>query len=803
MSMLGSSCSPCCDPCGCQPGESLPDAVAVTFSDLPDSFVGEISTGGTATFDCGGVFDSINGVTVSLPYIGACRYGGCIADRWVTVTYRGRLTPPTVYLEGVFTDGGFGPGIYFADCPIILFTADAADSPFECGSLSFAASNRSATARLSNNYNQFVSVTVPSGSVAVSPASGRAGRCWSALSDALPSTVTVEISGAEDRESRLKLAPVPDAAYNPRPGVASKLIDKLEFLNGVYELPYAGQGGLFGGCNVHIWEYCFPAGSPSCGGKLRMFLPQYAGNAWLEFAMSNAPRVILTATNAAATPAYPEDVDECPPFYETNFTPPPSLSNPPPEEIWKKTVTQQIYGFPRNVWPANGFCVDGESQVEFEQPFALLYSHTPAALANAAGAFLPVYEEANAVVESKTNSEPLVISASVSFDANSLIALTLKFSSCFGVGAAGVAQAEELGPVLSVTLKRPGSGYAKLGRRQPTLSIAGIAATFSLSQQSGECGLPYWRVDSISVPSGVGGFTDGQAATVTAAAGDTVELAAQCTVETERAEPTLAASASPGAGAVFSVETADNEDGTWRVSGVTFTGTPAGYEDGDYLSFSGASVTEEEAALVRIVTGRAEPEMSLAVYSWDGGSGAVLTPTVSTNGGTPETWGISAVAIDNGGAGYAPGDNVYATGGIAEMFNEFYGSVSSVDENGAITGVTIYYGGMYYGSDGIIDSLNVESGGRYYIDQVASVVVVNGGRYYREDATLPPIVADVVVSVVQPAGSSGAGAVIEASINENTSSPQFGQISGLTLVAGGNGYTTRRYTGDCESNPFP
>lgn len=810
MVMLGSSCSPCCDPCECPFEQKLPDSVLVTFSDLPDAFTSQLPNGDPWELDCGGVFTAINGLPVSLPYVGVgngiCRYAGCINGRWVTVDYRGQTLPPTVNLGGVFTDGGFGPGFYFVDCPVILFTADESGAPFQCAPFQFSASNRSAAARVdSPGAPQIVAVTVPSGSVTVSPATGIQGRCWSALSETLPSVVTVEISGAEDRESRLKLAPVPDAAYNPRPGVASKLIDKIEFLNGVYQLPYSGQGGLYGGCNVHIWEYCFPADSPSCGGKLRLFLPKYAGAAWLEFFGSNAPRVRLTATNATSTPAYPQDVDECPPFYETNYTPPPpSLSNPPPpNEIWTKSVTQLTYGFAFNIWPANGFCLDGESQMEFEQPFILLNSHTPAALANAAGAFLPVYEEANAVVESKTNSEPLVISASVSFDANPLIALTLKFSSCFGVGAAGVAQAEELGPVLSVTLKRQGSGYAKLGRRQPTLSIAGLAATFSLSQQAGSCDLPYWKIDSISVPSGIGGFTDGQAVTVSAIAGDTVELAAQCTVETERVEPTLVASASPGTGAVFSVETADNEDGTWRVSGVTFTGTTTGYEDGEYLSFSGTSVTEEEAASVRIITGRDEPDMSLTAYSWYGGSGAALTPTVSTNGGTPETWGISAVVIDNGGSGYAPGDYVYATGGIAEMFSEFYGEVSSVDENGAITGIVIYYGGMYYGSNGIIESLSVESGGRYYLEQVASVVVANGGRYYREDASLAPIVADVTISVAQPAGSSGAGAVIEASVNENTASPEFGQITALTLVAGGNGYTTRRYTGACESNPFP
>lgn len=812
--MLGSSCSPCCspDPCGCQSGESLPNYVAVTFRDLPDKFIGEISTGGTRSFDCQGVFSAINDLTVSLPYIGVCRYAGCIAGRWVTVIYRGRQTPPIVELGGVFTDGGAGPGAYFYDCPLITFTADPADAPFECSAMAFTASNRSAVARLFSEGS--VGVTVPAGSVTVAPATELQGRCWSALSESVPSTVTVEISGAKDIESRLKLSPITNTYGVNLPGVAVKMIDKLEFLNGVYTMNYSGSGGRYGGCVVHVWEHCFQPELEPCGGTLRLFLPKYAGGAWLEFWNSNAPRVLLAVKNTGATPEYLDDVYECPPFYETSFTPPPpSLSNPPPpSEVWSKRVSLQPYGFSFNIWPANGFCVGGAAQLEFERPTALLGNHSAGDIALFAGrdlalfpnqVLLPFYEAEGAVVEWNTTPDALVVSASFTINPNPEIKLTLRISSCFGIGAAGVAQAQELGPVTGVSLTRPGSGYAKLGRRQPTLSIAGLAATFSLSQQAGACNLPYWKIDSISAPSGIGGFTDGQAVTVSASTGDTVELAAQCTVETERAEPSLTASASTGAGAVFSVETADNENGTWRVTGVTFTGTPSGYEDGGYLSFGGTSVTEDYAALVRIITGRDEPEMALAVYSWVGGSGAVLTPTVSTNGGNPETWGISAVAIDNGGSGYSAGDQVYATGSTVEWFNEFFGEVSSVDESGAITGITIYYGGMYYGSNGVIESLSVEEGGSYYLEQVASVVVANGGKYYREDASLPPIVADVVVSVVQPAGSSGAGAVIEASVNEDTASPQFGQLNGLTLIAGGGGYTTRRYTGNCGSNPFP
>jgi hypothetical protein len=68
------------------------------------------------------------------------------------------------------------------------------------------------------------------------------------------------------------------------------------------------------------------------------------------------------------------------------------------------------------------------------------------------------------------------------------------------------------------------------------------------------------------------------------------------------------------------------------------------------------------------------------------------------------------------------------------------------------------------------------------------VTITNGGEYYREDASLPPYVATVTGNIGQFSPSDGAGAVITAVIDSNTSSPNFGRAVGLSIDDGGDGY---------------
>lgn len=766
-------CQPCCNKCGCPAEQSLPDSVVVQFAGLPEDIAG------------------INGLPVSLPYAGqgavVCRYQGCVNGWWVTVDYRGANTPPIVTVNFGFTDGGLAGGFRAS------LAASSSSQPFQCDPFSFTASDK---------------VGITTGSVVVSPATSRVGRCWSLFGENAPQQVFVEISGAVDIASRLKLAPIPG-----RQGSAAKRVDRLEFLNGKYDFQIAG-GAQYGGCQVFIYEHCFAAGFPVCGGSLRLYVPKYAGAAWLEFENSNVPSILVTAVDDDAVPDYPSLPDGlCPPFAENtdlSFRPWPTRG---------RFVGSQAYGFSRNAWPANGFCNNGIAQLEFANPRVLTNQHTKDNLAFAAGTFpISFYEDAGAVVEYETEGPlvpttgdplgffgPLPIKAAVRIEEdNSNITLTLKFSSCFGSGASGVAQAEDNDPITSVSLTGGGQGYAKLGRRQPTLSILGAAATFTLTQHSLACDIPYWSVASVSVAAGATGFSDYQDVAILASAGDVVELPATGTIRTRRAAPTLTAAAAPGSGAVFSVTLANNNDGTWGVQAVSVTGETAGYQDGAYLTFT-TSDTEASPASARIVTGRVEPSVSLSVFG--SGSDALLTPTLTStlNWEGKVVWYVSSISIEDGGSGYATGDYIVATptDGQSDLYEYFYAEVTGVDEDGAITGIAIYGGGAFFKSNGTIDEVVVEAAGLYYREEIDTITITNGGRYYREDATLAPYVASVSVSVIQPAGSVGAGAVIVASVDSDTSSSSFGEIASLDLIAGGDNYITTRHINNCLPNPFP
>lgn len=400
--------------------------------------------------------------------------------------------------------------------------------------------------------------------------------------------------------------------------------------------------------------------------------------------------------------------------------------------------------------------------------------------------------------------------------------LGLAFSACYGSGAEGTATAPggdigsdftplTKGPISAVALTKAGSGYAKLGRQAPTLTLANsstqpAAVSISLSQQQDACGIDYWAVSSISVTSGGHGYADGDTLTLTAASGDTVEQAVAGTITTTTAQPTLTASATPGSGATFAVTLQANGTSpeTWGVASVAVSGTTSGYQDGTALSFSGVSVVEQSAAYAVIRTGRVAPTIAASVYSWEG-AGAQITPTLTktTDYENRDAWTVSALTIDAGGSGYSAGDFILATviDGRGSYFADMYGSVDSVDQDGAITAVSIYYGGEYFKSDGIIQSVEVWNPGEYYLGGVLqSVSITNGGRYYRINSSLAPYVANVSVSVVQGWPGNGSGAVITATVNSNTASADFGKIQSVQLVNGGANYFGFRwlYACDCD-----
>lgn len=413
--------------------------------------------------------------------------------------------------------------------------------------------------------------------------------------------------------------------------------------------------------------------------------------------------------------------------------------------------------------------------------------------------------------------------------------LPLEFVSCFGSGARGQAKAPVVGPITSVELKSGGIGYAKRGRESPTVTLANETScslpaetTVTLTKASDKCEIDYWYVSGVAIDAPGGGYGNGEEVAFSVAAGDSEEVAATGTIAAGRVAPVLEASSPNGTGAVFSIEVESNDDSpeTWKIKSVTASGAMTGYVDGDNLTFSGQCVTEEEAAKAVIVTNRSEPDLSMSVASASG-TGAGLTAVLQKietgcyGEPVPPFWIIASVTVDQPGSGYTVGDEVAVEGGTSLQNSGCYGTpasddlyVSSVGVNGEILSVAVDQSNWYIESDGVIDYIEltgpydtVALPGRYYTPGgLTSVTITDGGVYYRENTALPAYVADVQVNVLQPEDGYGSGALISATVEDDTSSADFGKIVALTLVDGGDNYADSKETA-CDNglpqNPLP
>jgi hypothetical protein len=281
---------------------------------------------------------------------------------------------------------------------------------------------------------------------------------------------------------------------------------------------------------------------------------------------------------------------------------------------------------------------------------------------------------------------------------------SLEFSSCFGSGATGRLTAPHVenpgddptkaaGPIESVEITNGGSGYAKLGRVAPTLTISGgsgTGATFtpSLATKNDDCGLPYWYLDSISVTGGTG-YEQGESLTITAAEGDIQEQAASAKIEYGYEEPQ---------NPIFFVLKPDASD---------------------YSAGTGAEL--------EVVWGLLPP--------------------------SSKAYEVLSVNVINGGSGYTPDDIVafYFEGG-GEIVGEAQMTAGTVGD-GAIGSVSVNTGGEYYGNkiDGV--QVTVTNGGRYYREDatvpalLADVTIaVNGAGLGDGNAVLDAVVDDDVES---------------------------------------------------------
>lgn len=416
---------------------------------------------------------------------------------------------------------------------------------------------------------------------------------------------------------------------------------------------------------------------------------------------------------------------------------------------------------------------------------------------------------------------------------------TLSFSACYGSGGSGTVDApgqsspesdpeDDRGPIAAVSLTDGGSGYAKLGRVAPTVSVTGTSgsgtgATFNVTLASSKdsCGLDRWVVKSVSQTGGTG-YATGDQLQFTVAAGDTVETAATAVFAPQYGEPTLTLSVSGGTGGVLTIDgynkLSAGSDAYYGIGSVTVANGGSGYADNTQATITLGTGDEKlpssATPVIRIRTEYRPPndEWTLQQYdtnTWEPiptiGTGLVISLTLAPDYAGSTDYEAASVAVVAGGSGYTVGEwfTAAAVEGVTEMEAEL--EITSVGSGGEVTGIELWLGGRFAGIDtGVIDRVEFGLGGwrGAYRKLLSSsgITVTNGGAYYREDASLPPYVAAVTVNISQGYNtpSAGTGAVITATVEDDPQSPDFGVITGLAVQNGGDGYLAWVWeTNDC------
>lgn len=349
------------------------------------------------------------------------------------------------------------------------------------------------------------------------------------------------------------------------------------------------------------------------------------------------------------------------------------------------------------------------------------------------------------------------------------------------------------GEVTGVAVLDPGFGYAAeiVERVEPEVvagvdTVAGTGAALSVTlSQVGTGDDAYWVVESVEVDNGGTDYAPGELIAFSTA--DEIYSGAFAYIQVPTEEPTLSASVDGGSGAVLTLTLTEQTDyygnAMWAVDAVAVSSGGTGYTDGSPVVFTVDDGVMRAEASATVTVGREQPDVLVGVASALG-TGAVLSAVLTESN---NSWYVASVTVTDGGTGYDPGSGDYIVFSTddEEVYAAF--AVFDVDGNGTITGVTMYSGGTYFRSTGVIESVAVSSGGEYYKSDgtIAAVVVTDGGQYWRLQGTGQ---ADVDVPDVNIFCESGSGATATATVDSQIGSPTFGQITGLTITNGGEGY---------------
>lgn len=174
-------------------------------------------------------------------------------------------------------------------------------------------------------------------------------------------------------------------------------------------------------------------------------------------------------------------------------------------------------------------------------------------------------------------------------------------------------------PIRAFTVGSKGSGYAKYGREQPSLTLSatggsGVTFTPSLATKKDKCGLDYWYIDSVSVSGSNGGYTSGQVVSISVASGVTTEQSASLSIVTK----------------------ADEE------------GQPVGRIDSVSVSSGGRYYKENKSLTPYVADVTVEADQATG----SSGSGAEFKVTVNQDPNSDKFGQVSKVEFTNHGSGY-------------------------------------------------------------------------------------------------------------------------------------------------------
>jgi len=246
-----------------------------------------------------------------------------------------------------------------------------------------------------------------------------------------------------------------------------------------------------------------------------------------------------------------------------------------------------------------------------------------------------------------------------------------------------------------------------------------------------------------------------------------------------RVAPTLTVTGQ-GTGGTFSVTLSETVDecglSTWSVESASVEGdclVGYGYDEQLSVTAEEGTTTVVAAQLLYRPT-RAQPTVTATAAS---GEGATLTVTLSavTIDGVPRFWQVSSVSV-SGGTGYEDSEAIAFLIGDCDQEEYAASATLTAGEDGVPTGVT------------------VSSGGLYYRDSAADIVIDQAGQYYLEDQDATGTAYPVTLTLSQSFPSAGSGALFSAAVDIDPASETFGQITSVSVDDDGDGYVVTKLT---------